>query len=97
MLAALLRATLTSTVLVVLYFRLPFTGVVEASTVVLLAAGLLVFAGIITWQIRSILRSAYPALRAVEALAAAIPLFLLLFAAAYVTLADAQPSRSASP
>jgi hypothetical protein len=39
-LAALLRATLTSTVLVVLYFRLPFTGVVEASTVVLLVVGL---------------------------------------------------------
>jgi voltage-gated potassium channel len=88
LLEALLRASLTSTVLVVLYYKLPFTAVVDASTVMLLAAGLLLFTAVITWQIRSIVRSAYPALRAIEALAAAIPLFLLLFSAAYVKLAD---------
>jgi len=48
------------------------------------------FAGVITWQVRAILRSQYPALRAIEALAFAIPLFLLVFAAAYVKLADTQ-------
>ena len=31
-LRSLLRATLTSTVLVVLYYRLPLTGALEAST-----------------------------------------------------------------
>jgi ion channel len=90
-LRALLRATLTSTVLIVLYYQLPLTGALEASTVVLLLAGLALFAGVITWQVRSILRSQYPALRAIEALAAAIPLFLLVFAAAYVKLADTLP------
>ena len=96
-LRSLLRATLTSTVLVVLYYRLPLTGAFEASTVALLLAGLALFAGVITWQIRAILRSNYPGLRAIEALAAAIPLFLLVFAAAYVTLADAQPSAFSEP
>jgi voltage-gated potassium channel len=95
--AALLRATLTSTVLVVLYYRLPFTAVIDASTFALLAAGLVLFAAVITWQIRSILRSAYPALRAIEALAAAIPLFLLVFSAAYVTLADTQAEAFTEP
>jgi voltage-gated potassium channel len=95
--AALLRATLTSTVLVVLYYRLPFTAVVDASTFALLAAGLVLFAAVITWQIRSILRSAYPALRAIEGLAAAIPLFLLVFSAAYVTLADTQAEAFTEP
>jgi voltage-gated potassium channel len=71
--AALLRSTLTSTVLVVLYFRLPLTGALEASTVALLLAGLALFAGVIVWQVQSILRSEYPALRAIEALAAAVP------------------------
>jgi voltage-gated potassium channel len=94
---ALLRALLTSTVLVVLYFWLPFTGAVTASTVALLVAGLAVFAGVITWQVRAILRSRYPALRAIEALGAAIPLFLLVFAATYVKLADAQPQAFSEP
>ena len=97
MLRSLLRATLTSTVLVVLYYRLPLTGALEASTVALLLAGLALFAGVITWQIRAILRSNYPGLRAIEALAAAIPLFLLVFAAAYVKLAEAQPRAFSEP
>ena len=95
--AALLRATLTSTVLVVLYFRLPLTGALEASTVALLMAGLALFAGVIIWQVQSILRSEYPALRAIEALAAAVPLFLIVFAAAYLTLADAQAQAFTEP
>jgi voltage-gated potassium channel len=95
--AALLRATLTSTVLVVLYFRLPLTGALEASTVALLLAGLALFAGVIIWQVQSILRSEYPALRAIEALAAAVPLFLIVFAAAYFTLADSQAQAFNEP
>jgi voltage-gated potassium channel len=96
-LRSLLRATLTSTVLVVLYYRLPLTGALKASTAALLLAGLVVFAGVIAWQVRAILRSRYPGLRAIEALAAAVPLFLLLFAAAYVTLGDAQPAAFSEP
>jgi voltage-gated potassium channel len=96
-LRSLLRAALTSTVLVVLYYRLPLTGALEASTVALLLAGLVLFAGVITWQVRAILRSRYPGLRAIEALAAAIPLFLLVFAAAYVKLAAAQPQAFSEP
>jgi voltage-gated potassium channel len=96
-LRALLRAALTSTVLVVLYYTLPLTGKLKASTVVLLLAGLAVFAGVIGWQLRAILRSQYPALRALEALAFAIPLFLLVFAAAYVKLADTQAHAFTEP
>jgi voltage-gated potassium channel len=94
---ALLRAALTSTVLVVLYYKLPLTGALDASTVVLLLAGLVLFAGVISWQVRAILRSRYPGLRAIEALAAAIPLFLLVFAAAYVKLADTQAHAFSEP
>ena len=96
-LRSLLRATLTSTVLVVLYYKLPLTGALDASTIALLLAGLALFAGVITWQVRAILRSRYPGLRAIEALAAAIPLFLLVFAAAYVKLADAQAHAFTEP
>ena len=78
-LAALLRASLTSTVLLALYYTLPLTGRLEASTTLWLLGGLLGFAAVIVWQVRAILGSRYPALRAIEALAAA-----------YFTMADVQ-------
>ena len=94
---ALLRASLTATVLVVLYYTVPVSGAMDASAVALLLGGLLLFAVVITWQIRAILESSYPALRAVEALAAAIPLFLLLFALVYFKMADLQAQAFSEP
>jgi voltage-gated potassium channel len=96
-LAALLRASLTSTALVVLYYTLPLTGRLDASTSLWLLGGLLCFAAVITWQVRAILGSEYPALRAIEALAAAIPLFLLVFATAYVKLDSTQAQAFSEP
>jgi hypothetical protein len=94
---ALLRASLTVTVLVVLYFTLPITGPLDGSAAVRLVVGLLILAGVVTWQIRAVLQSPYPGLRAVEALAAAIPLFLLAFAAAYLRMADADAGAFSEP
>jgi voltage-gated potassium channel len=91
------RALLTSTALVVLYYRLPMTEALDASAVVVLVVGLLVFAVLVVYQVRAILRSEYPALRAIEALAAAVPLFLLLFASAYLVMAGAQPRAFTEP
>jgi len=94
---ALLRASLTATVLVVLYFTLPLTGSLDGSAALRLMVGLLALAGVVTWQIRAVLRSRYPGLRAVEALAAAISLFLLVFAAAYLRMADADAGAFSEP
>jgi hypothetical protein len=94
---ALLRAALTSTVLVVLYYTVPVSGRLDAPTAALLLVGLLVFAVVITWQIRAILGSKYPGLRAIEALASAIPLFLLLFALVYFKTADLQAQAFSEP
>jgi voltage-gated potassium channel len=96
-LRALLRALLTATVLTVLYFTLPFDGALDSSAALLLVVGLLVFSGVIAWQVRSVLRSDYPGLRAIEALAAAIPLFLLVFAVAYFKLTGDQPGAFSEP
>jgi voltage-gated potassium channel len=93
----LLRASLTATVLVVLYFTLPITGSLDGSAPVRLVVGLLVFAVVVTWQVRAVLGSRYPGLRAVEALAAAIPLFLLVFATAYLRMADADAGAFSEP
>jgi hypothetical protein len=96
-LRALLRALLTATVLVVLYYALPMTGTLTGSAAAVLAVGLLVFAVVISWQVRAIMGSAYPGLRAVEALAAAIPLFLLVFAAVYLMIAGADAAAFSEP
>ena len=45
------------------------------------------FIALIAFQVRSIIRSPFPGLRAIEALATSVPLFLLLFASSYVVMA----------
>jgi voltage-gated potassium channel len=93
----LLRALLTVVVLVVLYYNLPLDQELDATAVALLLAGLLALTGLISWQVRGILRSSYPALRAVSALSSAIPFFLLIFASAYFLMARAQASSFTEP
>jgi voltage-gated potassium channel len=91
------RALLTSVALVALYYWLLMTEALDASRIALLVVGSLVLVVLIVWQVRAIVRSQYPGLRATEALAGVIPLFLLLFAAAYVLLANAQPQAFSEP
>ncbi len=91
------RTLLTSAALVVLYYKLPMTGALNGSATVLLAGGLLAFVMLITWQVRAILRSQHPTLRAIEALAVAIPVFLLLFASTYILIADNEPAAFTEP
>ena len=88
------RALLTSAALVVLYYRLPMTGALDTAAIARLVVGLLVFTVLIAWQVRAILRSAYPPW-AIETLAVAIPLFLLLFASTYLMMA--MPRHTLSP
>src|SRR5437899_2929802 len=87
LLRSLGRTLLNVTVLLVLYYLLPLNRPVSWRTAGWLIGGLLLLGFLVAWQIRAILRARYPTLRAVEALATSIPLFLLLFAAVYQILA----------
>jgi voltage-gated potassium channel len=87
----LLRAAASTVVLVVLYFVSPLERVDGVPIGVSLVVGLLVLLGVCTWQIRAIPRAAHPGVRAIEALAVTVPLFLLLFAAAYFVMAQDDP------
>ena len=91
--AGLLRASLTTAVLVALYYLLPMNEALHLSAVVRLVVGLIIFAAVTTWQIRRILRSRYPGVRAVEALAVAAPLFLLVFASTYFLMSGGESSN----
>src|SRR5215470_15645634 len=92
---AALRAAGSAAALVLIYYLLPLDRTSAGVAVTVLVAGLAVLVGLITVQVLSILASPFPGLRAVEALATSLPLFLLLFASTYLVIAtDAAGSFS---
>ncbi len=96
-LASLLRSLLVATALVVGYFVLPLSSSLAADTIVELVAGLAALAVLLTWQVRSILRSPYPAAKGLGAIVVSAPLFLLLFAATYFLMGDADQGNFSEP
>ena len=92
-----LRATGSTVALVVIYYLLPLDRSSTWAAVTILVVGLVLFIGLVAFQVRSIVRSRYPALRAIEALATSIPLFLLLFASVYVVMATISASNFSEP
>jgi hypothetical protein len=82
----LLRALATTVALVALYYLLPLDHSTRWLAITMLVIGLVALIGLIAFQVRTIIVSPFPGLRAVEALATSIPLFLLLFASTYVVM-----------
>ena len=90
---AVLRILGSTTALVALYYLLPLDRFPAWGAVTTLVIGLAVFIGLVAFQVRSIIRSPFPGLRAGEALATSVPLFLLLFAGTYVVMATMSASN----
>jgi voltage-gated potassium channel len=88
---ATLRAFATATVMVVVYYLLPLDGKVDAAPLGLLIVSLLALAALIVWQVRAIVESPYPKIRALESLFSTLPLLLLSFATTYYLMARAVP------
>jgi len=84
---AVLRALGSAVLLVAIYYLLPLDHSARWLAITMLVVGLVALAGLIASQVRAIIASPFPGLRAVEALAISVPLFLLLFASTYVVLA----------
>ena len=85
------KAVGSTVVLVVLYYLLPLDHAATWAVITMLAVGLAGLTGLIVVQVRRIIASPFPGLRAGEALAVSIPLFLLLFASTYLVLATVTP------
>jgi hypothetical protein len=73
----ILRALVTSVVVVALYYVLPLDRRSGSYVFVELVIGVALLAGMITWQVEAIVRSDYPGIRAVQALPSTTPVFLL--------------------
>jgi voltage-gated potassium channel len=82
-----LRVTGSVAALVAVYYLLPLDHSSTPVAVTILLIGLAGFIVLVAVQVRLIIRSPFPGLRAIESLATSVPLFLLLFAGTYVALA----------
>ncbi len=80
-----LRVTLSVSVLVAAYCLIPTRSAGGGSDVPWLILELGVFVVVVGIQLPAIVKSKYPILRAVEALAVLIPLYLLIFARVYLS------------
>ena len=94
---AVLRALGSAAVLVAIYYLLPLERTSRWAAITVLVIGLALFAGLVTLQVRSVFASPYPGLRAFEALATSVPLFLLLFASSYVVMAAISAGSFSQP
>ena len=88
-----LRALGTTVALGALYYALPLDRSSTWVAATTLIVGLVALIALMIFQIRQILESRFPGVRALEALATDLALFLLLFAGAYVVMAAASASN----
>jgi voltage-gated potassium channel len=80
-----------------LYAVLPIPGTSGATALLGLIAGLLLFLVLVGWQLHTIVRDDHPVLRAVEAIAFALPLLIVVFAFTYLTISRADPQSFSEP
>lgn len=95
-LTAAIRGFLCAAALVTIYYLMPMRGS-DAPVALSLVLGMVAFATLVVWQVAAIVKADYPGLRAAEALATAVPLFVLVFAAAYYTLDGGQSGTFTQP
>jgi voltage-gated potassium channel len=87
LLRTLFRSLASAFLLLALYYLAPIQDLQGVHPAVSLTVEVAILAVVIVLQVRAITRSRYPGLKAVEALSLTAPLFLVMYATAYVVLA----------
>ncbi len=85
------RAVVTCTILLVLYYELPIEHRPHQSVFLRVAAAMAMVVAVIIYEVTVIVNHDHPMLRAAVAMATIIPLFLVLFAWIYLTLSHSDP------
>jgi voltage-gated potassium channel len=83
--------------LLIAYFAAPVGQNADLTGLVVLTVGLIGFVALLAYQIRAILDSPMPQLRAVEALATVVPVVVVVFALFYVASSSAEPAAFSEP
>ena len=94
--SGVLRVLLSIAVVLAVYYWLPFDHSSTGVAITILVSGLVLLIALIAWQVQLIVAHTHPGMRAVEALATTIALFLALFASTYFVMARLAPTVSAS-
>ncbi|MER7278771.1 potassium channel family protein [Dactylosporangium sp. NPDC000244] len=94
---AVLRSAFVAAVLVAAYFVAPLRQQWSATTALAFVGGLLLVVLVAGWQVRAVVRSPHPRLRALEALVLTLSLLFVLFAASYFVLAQGRPTSFSQP
>ena len=96
-LRALLRITAVTVLLVLVYAVFPVDLHADGITWVVLGGGIAAFLLALTYQVRRIVASPMPQLRAAETLATVVPLFIIVFSLVYVGLSQNDPASFSEP
>jgi hypothetical protein len=94
---AAIRSFLSVAVLVTAYFLLPFNRLLNGTLIAEFAVGVLLVIVVLVSQTVLTLRSGYPILRSVEAMATSIPLFLVVFSTTHYLINDLNPGSYSEP
>ena len=92
-----LRLAVAVALLVVGYYQAPLDRPLEATTGLLFLTALTLFAALVVVEVRGILGSSRPRLRALRALAVGLPFLIVVFAATYSTVSGQQPEAFSEP
>jgi voltage-gated potassium channel len=85
------RALAATAILLAAYYLAPLDRAKNVPVAVSLTIAMVALGVVVAYQVRAIIRSPYPAVRGVQALATSTSLFLLLFAANYFLMAQSDP------
>jgi voltage-gated potassium channel len=77
--------------LLVVYWLLPVQDHVDGGWALRLVGGLALTGGVIVWEVFAIERSKRPFVRAIEALAASLCVFIVVFSITYLAISHARP------
>jgi hypothetical protein len=93
----ILRSVVLSAALIAVFYLLPFTWAPALQVGAAVVAGAALIAGVGRWQLRAVAHAAFPALRAIEALAISTTVLLVLFASVYLTLSHSDSGAFSEP
>jgi len=97
LISTIVRVTAVTVSLLLVYFLLPFERDTSATGLVLLVVGVIGLGASVVHQVRQILSSPTPQLRAIQGLATFVPLFIVVFSLVYVAMSIADPASFSQP
>ncbi|TWP47059.1 two pore domain potassium channel family protein [Lentzea tibetensis] len=92
-----MRTAALAFAVVFVYYVAPLDRALDAGSWLRFALGLVLLGAVIPWQVRAILGSEAPWLRAVTTVGVGLPMLLVLFATAYTVIADNVPGAFTEP